>query len=1856
MKIPVRALSFLAAAVMTGSALTASIPVQLVQGAAPAEEQTERPKAETERPAPAAATAPQQTSDTVRTTGTVLTETAVTTRQTAPAATTKKPAVTTNPAVTTKPAAQTTRPVSVTRTTTTTEQTTTTVVTTVPAPPQIRMSGIRADSWVQNTDEWNVSADNSALFFKVLDEEPENESGWGNYVDRRVQRWNEASKAAFDHEGDCWIHFWAVPSNFGQPVGQATFHYKLDATPPEAYTLTPTNQWDGRAYLEVSGSGLTDAVSGINRIFYDIVKNDGSRQSTGVSVDPVSAEDGTYSISHKIYDYIQPGSSLIFHVLDQAGNDRTFTVLGANDANKPVISTDVNKLCINRNQTDKAVYRDFGLYQNHKQHRAVFAGDANACLRVQVTEENLKKLTVRVYTLNAETNPSYETVTFYKPGSKQDEAHEWIQKAKAQSGDPDVYFLPVSKLGLEEGSVYYFAVEAEDASKNTSGFKTIMRDKTNTGYLLYDPKGTTDSVIGMRPDVKPVQYGGQYYYGADYAKRSLTVDLSDDYGIADYKVAVNGTEIAAENLSGGVTTATYYTTVVPVTDESGEPVTDEDDGTETTVSTYTETYYVPVKKTSFSSLRLSGGDSPFRANEQHQIHVQLNDLAGNKRELNYPLVIDTRAPSVQDSSYRYSGDLLHYLTFGIFGHEKLNLEITLDDGRNGIGVDPEQVFLYWAPADAETDELTQYAPEPDHSGNVFRFQDLPLENEAIPYFTIADRLGNTRTYYFEIAHDDEKSGKLTEKAMDQKSLILENTPPAVKLITPETYLPPETTAAESGLTTTAPSGTTTVPAGAATTAPSGVTTSVPSGMTTTAPPAETTAAPVYEPGADQLRVYEAEGARWYPGPVTVDVTARDRNSGIAEVLLYEKDTLLAEETAFPASGLSESAAKLYQADEEGNISFEANRFVDPLLYHYRFTEEGSYELRARAYDNAGNWNETARAVIHLDLHNPKILRFRIGDKTAEEPFYERDTFGYFFREDTDVRVYIEDEGVSSGFEAVELYLYERVKNEDGTYSYKNPDPVTVSADKLERDEETGQLYAKFTVRRNFKGKLAAVVRDNVGHSSGLTYTDGNVLEDEEQHEKDSGITITEQVRLEKRDAEGILLHNSSIPLQISVQDQYSGIAEITWSVANDGKSGRIIVHEDGTYESDSEDAVIDEEKIVRDQNLITELTFYVTVESNTNHNTVHVALEDRAGHPCEEEQTYSIDTTLPEIRAVMSTENAEEQVYLNKVQTVQISIQERNFDPNDVKVYINDQETGSDWNEEASVGTDQTVHTGNFSINADGEYSFRIEYTDMAGNRGTTYFSHHFVIDTIAPQIENNFAAFSGTGKKPVYFNQSTEKQATAVIRVNEKNFSAANMNLEVWRKEPGSAHSDDGWGTYAYAKPSDWKNDANNPDLHILEYHFAADGVYKIVMNPTDLAGNAGNFRKNDNAVYPNGSVVFEVDYTKPVISERNNGAVKPDDTAFCELYGYDERLRESPFVVFDDTNIERIDYEVRRYTPVYQNQKQLLAVQPEQPDPAKGTVSLKQGDRAMIYTLPDFEKDGIYSVKLKAYDKAGNVSEVNDNTYIRMIRSDVLAYIEKSIPEKNSGWYSFAEMDQDGNAHAISKQPDSFSDLSIVVLSKKKEPSRILLVNKASNAETDTGITDDPEALFDDTMFDAGAYRYVLPGSYFAEHFTADADTGLYLRVENAGKTLDLGEIYIDNTDPECKIVQKNFKNWGFLKGSGSRTLQFEGLSETLDTERTVAYIDDRTVHIGENTGFRYDAGQNLLTLDLEPGSHSVGIKLVDRAGNEIGIPEVQHLAVGMQGLWQNYGLFAVILLLAVLGIIFGRMFALRAKRRLA
>ena len=462
-------------------------------------------------------------------------------------------------------------------------------------------------------------------------------------------------------------------------------------------------------------------------------------------------------------------------------------------------------------------------------------------------------------------------------------------------------------------------------------------------------------------------------------------------------------------------------------------------------------------------------------------------------------------------------------------------------------------------------------------------------------------------------------------------------------------------------------------------------------------------------------------------------------------------------------------------------------------------------------------------------------------------------------------------------------------------------------------------------------------------------------------------------------------------------------------------------------------------------------------------------------------------------------------------------------------------------------------------------------------------------------------------------------------------------MGITIYCKPAGSPHTDDGWKVYPFNP--DWKDEGG--DRHTLTIRFKEDNVYKVVMNPSDRAGNKAEFKVGGKK-YPNNTAIFEVDYTAPVICARNEKSVAATDVSFMDYYDYERRSEDVPKVTFEDTNIDHVTFKLHKYTPNYSEGMNMGVIAPIE-DEGKIRTLVPDTDNRMAYTLSDFANDGIYSVKLVAYDKAGNRSELNDNTYVRMIdpATKVLAYIEDSDKNNGTGWYSIE--DENG---PISKQPESFSDLSIVVFSKYNDDSKILLMDKNTEAVTDTEITAEDDCLFDREMYGIGAYRYVLHGRYFSEKYTADADTNLYLLVENAGQKRELGEIYIDNTDPRCD-VPSNFRNWGYISGSGTQVLHFDNISEILDTDSTVAYVDGKTVSITQEGDLRYDATTRRLSLRLRPGKHTVGVKLVDKAKNTSSIQEVQHLAVGVKGLWQNYWFIPLILMAVILAVVGGVVF---------
>ena len=1185
-----------------------------------------------------------------------------------------------------------------------------------------------------------------------------------------------------------------------------------------------------------------------------------------------------------------------------------------------------------------------------------------------------------------------------------------------------------------------------------------------------------------------------------------------------------------------------------------------------------ETYYLSIDKTSYT-IPLEKGRFDlydFSKDGRYEIVVSAEDLAGNHNDNNYTFIIDTTAPVITNCEYKYNKSMIRYLSFGLFGKESYDISVKVndvagDDGVLGIGVD--SVKLFW---DSDT---VPYEGHYNSENGLYEFPSLCVGHNAIPVIVVADKLGNTARYCMVSADntDDNDDHRVNiqleelklEDSVGRISLVLEDTPPKSSVKLIESF-------------------------------------------------------EMLENASDDLKIYkqifeDGHEEWWYPNNFKYYVVAQDENSGLYSVVITENEVIKATESAY------------------NKVSFSSEA-VDSAIYSYGIKNEGDYKLFTYAIDNAQNTNwvnplAEQTCIVHLDKTKPQITEFKFGGNSDQGESVERTTYGFFFTEDTEVRVYVDDFGVSSGLDNVTLYL----DSVDGESK-----KVIQAAGSFK--SEYGRRYASFTIEKGFKGKVTSIVTDNVGHTSGLISANGTIVEDSDLHSRTSSIEIKANETAKQNDAYGVPLYNTNIPVTVTVEDTFSGIKTIDWSIADDKEEGQIEVSLDGSWNNIKGDAQIIETSVVRDQNLITKLQFVIVVDSNTNGNVVHITLTDRSGNKSEYEATYSIDTTVPTITAVLGGEVATNGYYYNSDQVVTVSITERNFDPSAVVVMLNDSAQTIQWNEKnASASTDSTVHTGTFAITTDGEYSFTVSYADMAGNAGAQYSQSQFIIDKTSPKITNNFESFGSIDDEEIFYSISKKDEAKAEITVVERNFTPSDMNVVVYYQPAGSKHSDTdaNWSTYYYSV--DWTDDHN--DRHTLIIPFTEDGVYKITMSPVDRAGNAGDFSGDENSQYPGRTAIFETDYTAPIIVSRGSNIVKPDDDKFYDLYDFERRNDDAPTVVFEDTNIDRIVCKGQKYTPVYTNGREIGEIKPEVISSESKKAVIDSYVPQMVYTLDSFTTDGVYSVKLIAYDKAGNESILIDNTYVRMIDPtvNVLAYIENSNHENQEGWYSFE--DENG---PISKQPGSFSDLSIVVLSTTPD-TRICLVDKSTNTSTDTYVTDTKNAIFDDGMYKVSAYRYTLPGDYFEQNYTADADKNLYLRVVNSGESLDLGEIYIDNTNPDCSIPE-HFHDWGWFGGSKNQTIRFDNISEVLDINETVAYVDGQTIHLSniagnESSVFSYDEKSGTLSLTLEPGSHKVGLLLVDRAGNTKSISEVQHLAIGNYRIWIGIGIILGAALMAVI-----------------
>lgn len=150
-------------------------------------------------------------------------------------------------------------------------------------------------------------------------------------------------------------------------------------------------------------------------------------------------------------------------------------------------------------------------------------------------------------------------------------------------------------------------------------------------------------------------------------------------------------------------------------------------------------------------------------------------------------------------------------------------------------------------------------------------------------------------------------------------------------------------------------------------------------------------------------------------------------------------------------------------------------------------------------------------------------------------------------------------------------------------------------------------------------------------------------------------------------------------------------------------------------------------------------TCYVTFAADGDY-TLTLNTTDLAGNDSSYTQVddFTIDQTDPTIQVSYDNNSDAENGYFNAERTATITVTEHNFNAAEVNAAITARLQGSGVTAPGlgSWSTRGDVHTTTVNFSADADYTFDIDYTDLAGNAAADYQGDTFTIDQTAPEVE----------------------------------------------------------------------------------------------------------------------------------------------------------------------------------------------------------------------------------------------------------------------------------------------------------------------------------------------------------------------------------------------------------------------------------------------------------------------------------------------------------------------------------------
>ena len=466
--------------------------------------------------------------------------------------------------------------------------------------------------------------------------------------------------------------------------------------------------------------------------------------------------------------------------------------------------------------------------------------------------------------------------------------------------------------------------------------------------------------------------------------------------------------------------------------------------------------------------------------------------------------------------------------------------------------------------------------------------------------------------------------------------------------------------------------------------------------------------------------------------------------------------------------------------------------------------------------------------------------------------------------------------------------------------------------------------------------------DKAGNTTYIS-TDGMITDNKQPSKEVFAPTITTNPQQQASD-----IYNGDVDVTIEVDDPitggtYSGLKTISYRVLNMGKETQ-----KGTLYSLQKNSPTHDE-------LLKHWSGKITVDSrlnNSNDVVIEVYAQDNALNSSTGKISIKIDTTKPTVHISYNNNNPDSNKYYKEARVATIVVSERNFDPKGVKIDINNTDgsvpTISNWTKVQGTGNlDNTTHTATITYEADGDYNFEIECTDLASNRTTeetfeagTVNEKAFTIDKTLPQISVSYD--NNNAQNGQYF----KEHRVATVTVKEHNFDVSRVQFTQTASIEGGE---------ATVPAVSW---SSNGDVHTATISYHVDGDYTFDVKMMDMAGNESGEADYGSSVAAK-EFTIDTNIIEPEITGVENGVAYKGDVI--------------PSINFSDINYS--NYELR----LVRTRRDEINVDVTEKF-FKGLNESNQGGTGSFNVFDKVQdNDGIYTLYAKVTDKAGNEKEKN-------------------------------------------------------------------------------------------------------------------------------------------------------------------------------------------------------------------------------------------------------------------------------------